>query len=257
MNRQWQLGMMSLPAIAWLIHCSVAGAAMMEFDFGEAAHVEAGYQTFSDPPDNTLPEYQTNYGGFPDVRGNSPFHLLKGYVGIDISGLPAGAIVTSATFSIWSIAGDANAVNLFAIKDGTANEVFSSATITYENASGNSAYTEAGGSAAFVANNVGMNATEVVSLGDIGAGVTSSIQGNRTIYSVTFDGASLDFINNDTNGVATFALTPDVGTPGKGFRIDNNTETGLKLTYTIVPEPSSWALLILACSVLLLHRLTS
>ncbi|MEM1058678.1 MAG: DNRLRE domain-containing protein [Verrucomicrobiota bacterium] len=207
-----------------LILCVSVVADTMTFELSQVARVEAGYQTG---------ENGNNYGSNPNVRGNSPNNLLKGYIRVDLTGLPANAIVTEATFSIWSNSSSAQDVNLYAIEDGAANEAFQSGTITWDNAPGNSTYTEAGGSGSFVANNVGMDSADATSLGNLGASTPSALQGNRDVYAVTFSGSDLDFINDDSNGVVTFALTPDVSLPHKGFFGNNNAETGLTLTYTV------------------------
>jgi len=189
----------------------------------------------------------------PSTRGNSVNFLRKGFISVDISALPANALVTSATFSIWSSATGTIDSNFFGINDGVANENFTQASITFDNAPGNVAYD--GAPANFIDNNIGMNPGESFEIVDnFGTGVQSGIQANRRVYTVTFSGSDLDPINNDTNGIVTFAATPDDGVGLITFFTDNNAETGLTLTYTIVPEPTSAAMLLGGLSLLALRR---
>ncbi|WFB35706.1 DNRLRE domain-containing protein [Kiritimatiellota bacterium B12222] len=230
-----------IPLISLFVLISLpAHADSIVFDFDQANSVLAGENNAG-----YIDIVQSSLG----IRGNSQNFLYKTYRSFDISTLPDSATVTSATISFWANGAADVAENaiLYGIKDGVTNEDFDEGTITYANAPGNSTYDVSGTAPAFVGDNIGMNASDTVSLGTLGTSVTSSIQGNKQVYSVTFSGAALDFINNDTNNNVTFAISPNAGLGVVDFFTEFNAETGLALTYAI-PEPGSISLMLIGFS---------
>ena len=178
--------------------------------------------------------------GFMDVRGGAID--FRGYLRFDLSAIPAGSTIDSATLNLFQVAGASR-------NDAITSDRF--ALYGLDSVAGNTP--QNWDEAAFVIADKGSEdvttLTGVTDLdGDV-AGITESVAGAAPDGAVTVSGAPLvAFLQTraDDGGFATLILSNDDATDrGFGFGTRENADalriSSLAIEYTI-PEPASLAL---------------
>jgi hypothetical protein len=184
--------------------------------------------------------------GLMDVRGGAVD--FRGYVRFDLSAIPAGATIDSATLGLFQVPGASRNDDIVGARI---------ATYGLNNDPGNTA--QNWDESTLV---IGLKGTEdvatligVTDLDDHVAGISEVIGGVAGARTVTLSGAPLaTFLQSrfGDGGLATFILSNDDATDrGFGFGTKENADTTkvsvLTIEYTVVPEPAS--LILLACAV--------
>lgn len=223
--------MRCLPVVVFAVLCtvfSVASANALMITTAKDAYVQSGAANVN-----------SNFGAATldqIKRQDGSAFTRKSYFGFDLSGLPT-APIASATFSlnfVDSLLGStaANLVYGFELF-GLTNQAldgWGENTITWNNAPANQA------------NNL-LNPAMVASLG------TFSLTG-KGVGAFNFSSQALvDFLNSDTNDLATLILLRTTNQPGGNNYVhavasrEHGTVAGASLAITAVPEPSTLLLL--------------
>lgn len=179
---------------------------------------------------------------FMDVRGGTID--FRGYLRFDLSAIPAGATIDSATLSLFQVPGASRNDDIVAARI---------AVYGLNNDPGNT--TQNWDEATFEPSLKGTEdvttLTGVTSLDDSVAGISEVIGGVAGARTVTLSGAPLaNFLQTrfGDGGLATFILSNDDATDrGFGFGTKENADIAmiptLTIEYTAIPEPASLALL--------------
>ncbi|MFH1496885.1 MAG: DNRLRE domain-containing protein [Verrucomicrobiota bacterium] len=173
-----------------------------------------------------------NDGGSLGVpKTNDRFALFR----FDLSAFTGSFSLDQVSLSLEKISGPAADFVVYAIPDLGADEFFDETTYTFNTSS----YSTTVSSSGSATNDGGLNKTGLLDLGAFSAAADAD--------SVSFtSGAMVDFLNDDTNGMATFVIWQS--TQEKTARVfassEHATLAGPTLTVTAaIPEPSSFALI--------------
>lgn len=183
--------------------------------------------------------------GFMDVRGGSID--FRGYLRFDLSAIPSGATINSATLDLFQVAGASRN-----------DEIVNARIAAYglNNVAGNTAqnWDEATFEPALKGTEDVTTLTGVTDLDDNVVGISELIGGVAGARTITLTGAPLAaFLQTryDDGGLATLILSnDDAADRGFGIGTKENADTTkvpvLTIDYSIVPEPASLALFGLA-----------
>lgn len=172
-----------------------------------------------------------NDGGSLGVpKNNDRFAFIR----FDLSSFNGSFSVDQVSLNLEKISGPAANVIVYAIADLGADELFDEATYTFNT----SAYATTASSSGSMTNDGGLIKTNLLELGTFSAAADAA--------SISFTSSALvDFLNDDTNGMATFVLWQS--TQEKTARVfasrEHATLAGPTLTVTAIPEPSTFALI--------------
>ncbi len=192
--------------------------------------------------------------GFMDVRGAAID--FRGYLRFDLSSIPAGSTIDSATLVLNQVPGASR-------NDDIVNARI--AVYGLNNAAGNTPqnWDEATFEPSLKGTEDVTTLTGVADLDDNVAGVTETIGGVAGARTVTLAGEPLaNFLQTrlGDGGLATFILSNDDATDrGFGFGSKENavptTHPALTIEYTPIPEPASLALLAMCSGLVILKRI--
>ncbi|HEX7120726.1 MAG TPA: DNRLRE domain-containing protein, partial [Gemmatimonadaceae bacterium] len=184
-----------------------------------------------------------NYGDAPTLRlrRNAATAAMKVYLQFDVSGIPAGATITGATFSVApsnniASADDnwlGNTISVYGLKDGTAGEVWvegdggmdndPAGEITWSNAPGND-----------TSSGTGFTDDAVL------LGTFTPTAGTSGYFDFTSEDLK-NFIAADTNGSVTIMLSHTAGSTAFQYLYARTGAKPPKLEVSFVPEPASAA----------------
>lgn len=180
---------------------------------------------------------------------------VKSYRWFDVSGIPAGATITGATFSVAPsnniASGDGtwlgnHTISVYGLKDGTAGEVWvegdggtdndPAGEITWSNAPGNDTSSGTGFTD---------NAVFLVTF--------TPTEGASGYFDFTSE-ALRDFIAADTNGSVTIMLSHTSGNTSFQYLYLRTGAKPPKLEVSFVPEPASAALIVTGGALMMLRQ---
>ncbi len=181
----------------------------------------------------------TNYGSATSLataNDGGSFGMPKDgdrffFIRFDLSLFTAPFSAGQVSLDLQKISGDPADFVVYAIADLGDDENFNESTYTFNN----SAYAA---TATDPNNDGGLNKTNLINLGTF----SSTVAAEQISFT---SGALVDFLNADTNGIATFIIYQS--TQNKSLRAfasrEHATLNGPTLNVTAIPEPSSYAAL--------------
>ena len=200
------------------------------------AGTDTGGDTYVNKGDNA-----TNFGGGAHViiknaaAGGSHATDRLGLLKFDIADAPTLATPASAadvTLTLQNMSSNSTDFRVYGIPDGAAEENFDESALTFNSLD----YTSTTNNGSFDATGASGSGDDLINLADASVSSSAKVDVSSTALS--------SFINNDTNGLASFLLFSTDDDDHVSFASKENTTANVTVsTLTIVPEPASLILL--------------